>query len=69
MSECIMAQGNTKWYKQCALCIKWRMEGKTHLMELNCVLHVVSESTDAPGTCTWLFTTFASGRSSRYEYI
>ena len=55
--------------KQCAWRIKWRMEGKTHLMELNCVLFVVYESTDAPGTVTWLFTTFAYGKSGRYEHI
>ena len=48
---------------------KWRMEGKTHLMELNCVLPVVYESTDAPGTGTWLFTTFAYGKSGKYEHI
>ena len=38
-------------------------------MELNCVLPVVYESTDAPGTCTWLFTTFAYGKSGKYEHI
>ena len=68
-SEYIMGQGNTKWYKQCALRIKWRVEGKTHLMELNYVLPVVYESTYAPGTGTWLFTTFAYGKSSKYERI
>ena len=67
--DCIIGQGNPKWYKQCALCIKWRMEGKTHLMELNYVLHMVCESTDAPGTGTWLFTTFAYGKSGKYEHI
>ena len=69
VSECIMGHGNTRWYKQCALRIKWRMEGKTHLMELNCVLPLVYESTDAPGTGTWLFTTFAYGESGKYEHI
>ena len=69
VSECIMGHRNTKWYKQCALRVKWRMEGKTHLMELNCVLPVVYESTDAPGTGTWLFTTFAYGKSGKYEDI
>ena len=69
VSECIMGQGNTKCYKQCALRMKWRMEGKTHVMELNCVLPVVYKSTDAPGTGTWLFTTFAYGKSSKYEHM
>ena len=64
-----MGQGNTKWYKQCASRIKWRMEGKAHLKELNCVLPVVYESTDAPGTCTWLFTTFAYGKCGNYDHI
>ena len=67
-SEYIMGQGNTKWYKQCALRIKWRVEGKTHLLELY-VLPVVYEGTYTPGTGTWLFTTFAYGKSSKYEHI
>ena len=41
VSQSMMGKGNTKWYKECALCIKWRMEGQTHLMELNFVLCVV----------------------------
>ena len=59
----------TGQYKQCALRIKRRMEGETHLTELNCVLPVVYESTDAPVTGTWLFTTFAYGKSGKYEHI
>ena len=62
-----MGQGNTKWYKQCTH--KWQIEGKRHLMEVNHVLLVVYESTDAPGTVTWLFTTFVYGKSSKYEHI
>ena len=69
MPKCIMGQGNMKWNKQCALRIQWRMERKTHLMELSCVLLVVYENTGAPGTDTWLFTTFAYGKSGRYEHI
>ena len=69
VSECIMGEGNMKWYKIHALRIKWRMEGKTHLMELNRVLLVVYESTDALRTGTWLFTTFAYGKSRTYEPI
>ena len=69
VAECIMGQGKTKCYKQCTLCIKWRMGGKTHHMELNCVLPVVYESTDAPGTSTWLFTTLGYGKSSKYEHL
>ena len=45
------------------------MVGKTHLMELNCVLPVVYESADAPGTGTCLFTTFAFGKSGKYGHI
>ena len=63
MSECIMGHANTNWYKQCALCIQWRIEGMTHLMELSCVLPLVYESHDASGRCTWLLAAFAYGKS------
>ena len=33
------------------------------------MLLVVYESTNAPGTGTWLFTTFAYGNSGKYEHI
>ena len=66
MLECIMGQGNTKWYKQCILRIKWRMGGKTHLMELNCVVFLICESTDRRGIGTWLFTTSGNGKSGNY---
>ena len=62
--QCIMGQGDSKWYKQCALHVKWWMGGKTHLMELNCVLIAVYESPEAPGTATWLFTAFVYGMAS-----
>ena len=64
-----MGRGNTKWYKQCALHIKWWIEGNAHLMELKCALPVEYDSTDALGTGTWLFTTFAYGKSNKYEHI
>ena len=69
VSKGIMGQGNTNRYKQYALGMKWRMEGKTHLMELNSVLPVVYERTNAPGTGTWLFTMFVYGKSGMYERI
>ena len=69
VSECIMGQGYRKWYKQCALRITWRMDGKTLLVELNRVLHVVYESTDAPGMGTWLRKMFAYGKFGKYEHI
>ena len=67
MSQCIMAHVNTN--KQCVLCIKWRMEGKTHLMKLNLAPPVIYESTDDPGTGTGLFTTFVYGKCGKYEHI
>ena len=69
VSKCIMGQGNKKWYKQCAFCIKSQMEGNTHLMEPKCVLPVVYESTAAPGPGTWLSTTFVYGKCGKYEHI
>ena len=67
--QCIIGRGNTKWYKQCELRIKWQIDGKTHLMEGRCALSAIYESTDASGTGTFLITTFANRKSCKYEHM
>ena len=69
VSECIMRQGNHEVVQAVHIAYQMAHTYLTYLMKLNCVLHVVYENTDAPGFGTWLFTTFAYGKSGKYGHI